>query len=69
MTQAHRFPLCLQLLRVSRKLSDDLRCKVLGDNLMLACIVIQLVKCRQEGSTESVPGERRNYVSVLLHNH
>lgn len=37
---AHRFPFRLELLCVSRQLSDDLRHEVLRDNLMLARVVI-----------------------------
>lgn len=55
---AHRLPLRLELLRVPRQLRDDLGREVLGDDLMLAGIVVQLVERQQEGSAESVPGDR-----------
>lgn len=54
---AHRFSLRLELLCVPSQLRDDLRHKVLRDDLMLARVVVELVQRRQEGPTKAVPGD------------
>lgn len=61
---AHRFSLCLELLCVPSKLRDDLGHKVLRNDFMLARIVIQLIERRQEGSTETVPGDTEEIMSM-----
>lgn len=54
---SHWFSLGLELLHVAWQLCDDLRHQVLRNNFMLTRVVIQLIKCRQEGSTEAIPGK------------
>lgn len=57
--QTHRFPFRLQVLHVARELRDDLGRQVLGDHLVLARIVVQLVERGQEGPAEGVPAEEQ----------
>lgn len=54
--RTHRFPLGLQVLQVARELRDDLGRQVLGDHLVLARVVVELVERHQEGPAEGVPG-------------
>lgn len=42
-SSTHRFPLCFDLLCVSREVGDDLRRHILCDDLMLAGVIVQLV--------------------------
>lgn len=55
----HRFPLRLELLRVLGELGDDLRRQVLCHQLVLACVVVQLVQRGQEGPARAVPVGRK----------
>lgn len=55
---SHRFSLSLELLQVARKLNEDLGGQVLRYDLVLTCVVIQLIKGCEEGSTEGVPSEK-----------
>lgn len=51
----YRFPFSFQLLDVAHQLWDDLCWEVLGDDLVLPSVVIQLVQRHQERSAGGVP--------------
>lgn len=54
----YRFPLCFQLLDVSRQLTDDVSGEILSHDLVLSRIVVQLIQGHQEGPTGRVPGNK-----------
>ena len=54
-TVLYRFPLCLQLLDVARELAEDVCAQVLGDDLVLTRVVVQLPQRHQEGPAGGVP--------------